>query len=455
VRTAGPKTPPRSEGPTKHASAVTDAAERGLLACLLRCPGEVDEVRAVTCPEHCRRADTRYLFEAILAVYDRGETRLDVAAVVEQLSFAGKLEDVGGTRGVGDILMLEATGGRALYHAERVRDGFMRRSFGSLGGEMMQESLSPTGPATESLAKFEGDLLNLSMLGAAGRVRPIGDVVDEVFAGIDRRAEGAEVSGVPTGWGDIDQLLAGMHDGELILIGARPAVGKTAFACGIARHVAVKLRAGVLFVSLEQKASEIVERILCSQASVDSHRVRTGRITPAEAERLSDAGDAVRRSGLFIDDVACQSVARIAASARRLKRTQNLRCVLVDYLQLVQPESRKGDRREQVDDISRRLKLLARDLCLPVVALAQLRRDSDGREPRLSDFREAGGQEQDADVAVLLHRPEEPKEGQEQVLVDAIVAKQRNGPTGRATLCYQRNFVRFDNYAPEVPGWGA
>jgi replicative DNA helicase len=208
-------------------------------------------------------------------------------------------------------------------------------------------------------------------------------------------------------------------------------------------------------VSLEQKASEIVERILCSQASVDSHRVRTGRITPAEAERLSDAGDAVRRSGLFIDDVACQSVARIAASARRLKRTQNLRCVLVDYLQLVQPESREGDRREQVDDISRRLKLLARDLCLPVVALAQLRRDSDGREPRLSDFREAGGQEQDADVAVLLHRPEEPKEGQEQVLVDAIVAKQRNGPTGRATLCYQRNFVRFDNYAPEVPGWGA
>ena len=210
----------------------------------------------------------------------------------------------------------------------------------------------------------------------------------------------------------------------------------------------------VFFVSLEQSRIELAERLLCCQARVDSHKLRKGNLSADDMEKLIEAGGVLRNAKLFIDDTPGQGMLRIAANARRLKLRQDIKLVVIDYLQLIEPENRRDPRQEQVAQISRRLKFLARELKIPVVALAQVNRSSEDRQdhrPRLADLRESGSIEQDADTVMMLHRPDRYEPGQHEGVVEVIIGKQRNGPTGEITLAYIKQYMRFENFAPGTP----
>ncbi|MBV9126434.1 MAG: DnaB-like helicase C-terminal domain-containing protein, partial [Planctomycetes bacterium] len=241
---------------------------------------------------------------------------------------------------------------------------------------------------------------------------------------------------------------------ELVILAARPSHGKTALALNIARHIGVEEQLPLFFVSLEQSRVELAERLLCCQARVDSHKLRKGMLSSDDMQKLIEAGGILRNAKLFIDDTPAQGMLRIAANARRLKLRQSIRLVIVDYLQLIEPDNRRDSRQEQVANISRRLKFLAKELTIPVLALAQVNRSSEDRmdhKPRLADLRESGSIEQDADTVMLLHRPEMYEPGQHEGIMEVNVAKQRNGPTGEITLTYLKQFMRCENFAVEPP----
>jgi replicative DNA helicase len=265
------------------------------------------------------------------------------------------------------------------------------------------------------------------------------------------------ISGISTGYADLDTITAGLQNSELVIVAARPSVGKTAFALNLVRNIIIEEKLAVLFFSLEQSRNELAERLLCCQGQVDSHKVRTGHLNSDDTQKLMDAGDILRRSRLYIDDTPSRSMLQIAATARRLKKKHEkeggLRLIVIDYLQLIEPENRRDPRQEQVAQISRRLKFLARELVIPVVALAQVNRASEDRQdhkPRLADLRESGSIEQDADTCMMLHRPGKFDGTQDDNILEVIIAKQRNGPTGEVTLTYLKQFMRFENHRPDV-----
>jgi replicative DNA helicase len=303
------------------------------------------------------------------------------------------------------------------------------------------------------LETAERRIFAVAEMGVAGRAVPVASALNEAFDRIDARAKrGGGPTGLMTGFGELDFLTAGLQNSEFIVVAARPAVGKTAFAVSIVRNAALELGVPVLVVSLEQSRAELVDRLLCAEARVDGQRLRRGELIREDAERLADAGDRIRRSRVFIDDTPSQSMFHVAASARRLRTKERIGLVVLDYLQLVEPDDRNNPRHEQVAAISRRLKLLARELKVPVVALAQLNRAVEARtnhRPRLSDLRESGSIEADADTVLLMHREDDSPA--EVVRIEMQVAKQRNGPTGDLSLKFHTRFTRFDGIDSTSP----
>ncbi|HEY1190863.1 MAG TPA: DnaB-like helicase C-terminal domain-containing protein, partial [Gemmata sp.] len=261
---------------------------------------------------------------------------------------------------------------------------------------------------------------------------------------------------------DIDNMTAGLHNTELVIIAARPSVGKTAFALNLVRNVITEgAESGqspvVLFFSLEMARIELAERLLCCQSRVPSHNVRKGLLNSDDIQKLMDAGDVLRKCRLYIDDTPSRTMIQIAASARRLMKKHEkdggLKLIVIDYLQLIEPENRRDPRQEQVAQISRRLKFLARELLIPVIALAQVNRASEDRQdhkPRLSDLRESGSIEQDADTCWMLHRPGKFDGQTDDNILEIIIAKQRNGPTGEITLTWRKEYNRYENYIADV-----
>ena len=270
------------------------------------------------------------------------------------------------------------------------------------------------------------------------------------------------ISGMATGYVDLDNITAGLQNSELVIIAARPSVGKTAFALNVVRNVVTEHDGGghspvVLFFSLEMARIELAERLLCCQSRVDSHKVRKGHLNSDDITKLMEAGDVLRKARLYIDDTPSRTMIQIGASARRLQKKHEkdggLKLIVIDYLQLIEPENRRDPRQEQVAQISRRLKFLARELLVPVIALAQVNRASEDRQdhkPRLSDLRESGSIEQDADTCMMLHRPGKFDGTQDDNILEIIIAKQRNGPTGEITLTWRKEYNRYENYIADV-----
>jgi replicative DNA helicase len=297
------------------------------------------------------------------------------------------------------------------------------------------------------------DQTRVPLVDRADMPAPVSDVVLEMLEGLDNRLTG-EMPQIPTGFVDLDNLTGGLHKSELVILASRPSMGKTALALNIAEHIAIDAHTAVLFVSMEMSRVELAQRLSCSRGKIDGHKFRSGFLSGSDREALVEASVELSKAPLYIDDSPSRRVAEIGACARRL-RDKDLGLVIIDYLQLVQPDSSNDPRQEQVAKISRRLKGLARELAVPVLCLSQLNRQmeagKEGHRPRLSHLRESGAIEQDADVVMFIHREEYYCTREEALdsgiagLADVIVAKQRNGPTGEVKLAWFDKFTHFEN----------
>lgn len=439
---------------------MSKEAEMGVIGSILRENAVLSEVLQIIRPDNFYYDAHQKIFQVITDLYQEAKP-IDLVILFESLKGKKQLEDVGGIPYLTELWEAAPTAANAEYYARIVREKAVVRNLIHASTELLRDAYDGTMQADELLGAAERKILEIAEKGTTGETKTLGDAMKEAFDRIDTRMGKTDLSlsGIPTGYLDLDNLTAGFQNSELIIIAARPSVGKTAFALNLVRHAIVEERIPVFFVSLEQARIELAERLLACQSRVDSFKLRKGNLSSEDVQRLMTAGDQLRgnpRDGfvkLFIDDTPSQTMLRIAANARRLKLRHDIRLVVIDYLQLIEPENRRDPRQEQVAQISRRLKFLARELKIPVIALAQVNRASEDRQdhkPRLSDLRESGSIEQDADTCMMLHRPARFDGGAEDNILEVIVAKQRNGPTGDITLAYLKEYMRFENYAAEM-----
>jgi replicative DNA helicase len=430
-------------------------AERSVLGSMLRDNNVIGDVVQIV------RADSFYedahqkLFQAIVGMYDKGDP-VELVSLGETLIQLKQVEDVGGFAYLAQLWDATPTAANAEYYAKIVRDRAMVRSLIHASTEILRDAYDQAQPAEEMLGAAERKIFEIAEKGTTGQTYTLEEAINEAYRRIDERQLGdaMSISGISTGYTDLDEITAGLQNSELILLAARPSIGKTAMALNLARNIAVDEHHPVFFVSLEQSRIEIAERLLCCQARVDSHKLRKGNLSRDDRDKLVEAGGLLREAKIFIDDTPGQGLLRIAANARRLKLRQGIKLVFIDYLQLIEPDNRRDPRQEQVAQISRRLKFLARELAIPVVALAQVNRSSEDRQdhrPRLADLRESGSLEQDSDTVMLLHRPDRYEPGQQEGIIEVIIGKQRNGPTGEITLAYIKQYMRFENFAVGTP----
>ena len=427
-------------------------AERSVLGAMLRDNVVINDVLQILRVENFYFDAHQKIFESIRDTYSDGHP-VDLVILVDSLRTRKHLEDVGGDTYLAELWDAAPTAANAEYYAKIVREKAITRSLIHASTEILRDAYDQGQPAEEMLGAAERKILDIAEKGVTGNTSTIHEAIDAAYTRIDQRMGRADpnaISGIPTGFVDLDALTAGFQNNELVVLAARPSVGKTAFALNIVRHVVVEEKLPAFFVSLEQSRIELAERLLAAQARVDSQKLRKGHLSGDDMGKLIAAGDVLRNAKLFIDDTPAQGMLRIAANARRLKIRHGIRLVVIDYMQLIDPESRRDPRQEQVAQISRRLKHLARELEIPVIALAQVNRASEDRtdhRPRLADLRESGSIEQDADTVMMLHRPGRYDGGLDDNIIEVIVAKQRNGPTGDITLTWLKQYMRFENYA--------
>jgi replicative DNA helicase len=430
-------------------------AERAVLGSILLLPEVFDEVALVVRATDFYDDANRKIFETLLAMHDGGQ-RIDLMLLVDRLKKADAYESTGGAAYLAEIGRQVPTAAHAEYYARIVADKAVLRSLIHASVDIQHLAYDPACETREILGQAEERVFAILEDRGAGQVTPIAEVLQESLDRIDARMDHQHAfGGVETGFDDFDQLTGGLHKSELIVLAARPSMGKTALAMNMAEHAAIRTGVPVLFVSLEMSAIELGDRLLCSAAEVNGNRLRNGTISHDERRKLVNAAAEISQAPLYIDDSPSRTMTEIAANARRLKRRENLGLVVIDYLQLIDPDNPRDPRQEQVSKISRRLKGLARELSVPVLCLAQLNRQvesSHSNKPQLNHLRESGAIEQDADVVMFVHRDEyyqTNEEDRERVRgeADLLIRKQRNGPTGDVKLTWVHEFTRFRNFS--------
>ena len=433
-------------------------AELGVLGSILLMPEAIDEVGDVLRSDHFYADRHQKMYAAISHLYENGVRGIDAVTLAEELDRRKQFEEVGGQEYLAKILETVPNAAHAKSYAKIVRDRWVQRSLVYACTEILEECYSGSRETEEVLHAAEQRVFRILEQQEQGEKLTLKEILVDAYDRIRARLESeCAISGLATGFADLDAQLNGFQGSELIILAARPSMGKTALICNIAEAVASESKQGCLVFSLEMSKLELAERLLCIRAKVNGHRLRAGTIDEVEHELLMKAASELSEMPMFIDDQPGRSLPQISAVARRLKRRFGLSLVIIDYLQLIEPEEKQAPREQQIAQITRRLKYLAKELNLPVIALAQLNRGVELREdkrPRLADLRESGAIEQDADVVLFLHRPAaydpEDRPGE----ADIIVAKNRNGPIGTVTLSWLSESMRFGNLARvhEPPG---
>lgn len=427
-------------------------AERGVLGAILLDPHLCDDVATIIRPGDFYLDKHRRIYKSLLDMNAESKG-VDLTLLVEQLRSTNELEEVGGEAYLAELMQSVQVTAHAIYYAKIVAQNATRRALIETCENILNDAYAPEIQPKELVAHAEEQIFAINDARASNALVPMRSLLQDVFHLIDRRAEG-EVDGVSTGFYDLDNMLGGLHGSELIIVAARPSMGKTAFATNIADYVAVETREPVLFFSLEMAKTELALRMLCARGRISGQRLR-GKLSSQDSEKFNRAASALGDAPLFIDDTPSRTVAEIGAVARRLKRQQGLGLIVIDYLGLIEPDNSLDSRQEQVAKIARRLKGLARELNVPVLCLAQLNRMTEmmkDNRPRLSHLRESGAIEQDADVVMFVHREEyyhtqeEVKEKKLKGLAEIIVAKQRNGPVGDVKLAWRSKYTLFCNF---------
>ena len=430
-----------------------EAEESVLGSMMLSAEAIASVVEVVKAPDFYRPAHQR-IFEALMAIYARGEP-VDAITTVEELKRRGSLEEVGGALAVYNLAESVPTPASAAYYARIVADNALLRRLIEASSKIMANAYSV--PADTKRAADEAETLIYSVARHDDRQEVIDmhTLIDETNEQIEKiHQRGRALAGVSTGFYDIDDLLSGLQPGNLIVIAARPGVGKSALVTNLARNVAMGDHQNpgtpVVLFSLEMSRFEIGMRLLCSEAKVGWSRIRSGGASNDDWIRIRDASEDLHQAPLFIVDAGNVSIVDIRAKARRLRSKEGLGLVVIDYLQLMSGHARTESRQQEVAEISRSLKMLAKELEVPVIAVSQLNRNPETRadkKPQLSDLRESGSIEQDADIVMFIHRDDANEEDAKRNTTDIIVAKNRNGPTKTLQLIFRPDLTRFENIA--------
>jgi replicative DNA helicase len=422
-------------------------AEQGVLGSILLDNEVLHEIIPILKAEHFYRDSHQILYRAIRDLYDQAKA-IDSITLEEELKRRDELEKAGGLDAIFDIQGKVAHSANFRLYTQIVREKAVARELIQAANEILGESYSNSYSAEDLLSAAERRVFAIAEDQISGDTIELKEIMTDAMTRIANRV-GTDhtLMGLGSGYAELDELTNGFQGSQLIIVAARPSMGKTAFALNLCEHSVLELQSGVMFVSLEMGNVELAERLICTRAQVDGHKMKTGRLATKDMKDLGIAYEAFRSGApLMIDDTPARNMLQITANARRLKLRQGIKMIVVDYIQLIDAEEQRDSRQEQIAKISRRLKTLARELDLPVIALSQLNRAVESREdrrPRMADLRESGAIEQDADMVLLLHRPEYYDPNDQPGVAEIIVAKNRNGATGSVKLQFQKNFMRF------------
>jgi replicative DNA helicase len=434
------------------------AAEAAVLGSMIIDPQCIGEVIEYVNRDSFYRIEHQLIFDAMVALYEKNKGgSIDAVLLREELENRKQLDEIGGVEYIGKVMDSVPSSANLVYYAEIVRDKQLLRETISAASDILESAYDQTGDTSEKLDEAERRIFEVTEKKISSSVVALKDLVTHVYELIEQR-DGSIVTGLATGYHELDDMTSGLQNGEMIIVAGRPSMGKTSLALNIAEHIGVSQDIPIAIFSLEMGRQQLAERFLCSLSEVDSQSVRKGMLSTVHHERLQRACGELYEAKIFIDDTSAMTPLGLRAKARRLKSQYDIRCVVVDYLQLMHLGSgRVESRQQEITTISRYLKAMARELDVPVIVLSQLNRAAEGREghkPRMSDLRESGSIEQDADVVILLHREDYYNRSETDYeptnKAELIIAKQRNGPTGTIELIFREKFTRFENASHHV-----
>ena len=425
-------------------------AEQAVLGSMLTDKEAVNSAIEVLKEDAFYRNDNQAIYQAIINLYNKSEP-IDIITLKDELESMDKFEQVGGYEYLASLPDKVPTTANVQKYIKIVEEKALLRKLIKTANEIIELGYNPTEDVEDIMDGAEKKIFDIMQSKNQKGYTPIKDVLVESFTKLEELYNRKQhVTGVPTGFVELDYKTAGLHGSELILVAARPAMGKTAFALNIATNAALRGNAPVAIFSLEMSKDQLVNRILCSEAMVDSNKVRTGKLEEDDWVKLAGAIGPLSESEIYIDDTPGISVMEIRTKCRKLKMEKNLGLVVIDYLQLVQGSNKRaGSREQEISEISRSLKILAKEINVPVIALSQLSRAVEQRpdhRPMLSDLRESGAIEQDADIVMFLYRDDYyNKESEKKDIAEVIIAKQRGGSTGTVELLWMGNYTKFAN----------
>jgi replicative DNA helicase len=429
-------------------------AEKSVLGGILIQNDSFDEIGDFLKSEHFYLDTHQSIYTAIVEMY-HASIKIDAVTLAERLEKNGRLEDIGGVPYILELLETVPHAAHAKYYADIVVEQFRRRESINVGVELQHKCRDMLEPIEDTIGNADQKLVDIVNIGTANREVSIGQCLMDAMDTINDRLNQQGLAGVSTGYSDLDEVTGGMCKSNLVILGARPSMGKTALMLNMARATAQNGIFTAIY-SLEQSMLALAERFIVADSQLDGHNVRSGKLGEADRFAILESASKLNNLPIVIADNASMSVTEIMASARRLKRRNNLGMVFIDYLQIIRSDEPKAPREQQVSTIAKRLKQMSKALDIPVVALSQLNREVEKREdkrPRLSDLRETGAIEQDADLIMFLHRPDaynpEEKPGEAEV----VVAKNRDGRVGVVSLAYRKHCFRFDTLSrQDFPG---
>ncbi len=407
-------------------------------------------------PEDFYRASHRNIFAAMVALSDKREP-VDVITLCAQLRAMTLLDESGGIENVSRLTTLVPSAANVGFYAKTVREMALRRRVIHEASEVISEAFEARGEVDEFLDSMERRILGVAEDRVHQSFYKVSDIVQESIKLIEKLYDQKQpVTGVPTGFDDLNRLTAGFQPSDLIIVAARPAMGKTALVLTMAQWIGIHEKRAVALFSLEMSKEQIVLRMLCGEARVSNSKVRTGHLGERDFPKLVDAASKLAEAPIFIDDTPALTITELRAKARRLHRENNLAMVVVDYLQLARSPAYSHSREQEISDISRSLKALAKELHIPVIALSQLNRSVESRtdkRPMMADLRESGAIEQDADIIMFIYRDEVYNEASpDKGIAELIIGKHRSGPTGTVRLAFTPEFTRFDSLVERDDG---
>ncbi|MFO8042217.1 MAG: replicative DNA helicase [Alkalispirochaeta sp.] len=434
-----------------------DAEVASLGSILLDAPAITRVVDYVRPGDFYRQAHGK-IFEAILHLWDRGES-IDLITLTSELQATGQLDRIGGAAYISSLTTAVPTSANVEYYAQIVQQTSLRRRLITLAAEITESCFDDTIPTRQVIEEAERRIFELAETNQTQGFQPAKEVVKRTVDAIEKLYHNQDdYTGVPTGFHALDNMTSGFQNSEFIVIGARPSVGKTAFALSMAANIAIGRKIPVGIFTLEMSDMALMQRLIASEARIASQVIRTGMLRTSDFANLTNAASRIYDSPLWISDTPGMRLLDLRAQARRMVGQHGVRIIMVDYLTLITNENAELARHEQIADISRSLKALARELEIPVIALSQVSRDTEGKRPMLSNIRESGSIEQDADVVLFLHRErnleKESTETMSVVETELIVAKQRNGPVGTIQIAFIPRYTKFENLADDMEEGG-